>query len=178
MRLLMDTKENNRWKTWQNIQVKKSEWLWQQYGVSTKYIFSKNINVNTIYWVMIDCPVPVGVLINTVSKILARLGGGGDSTNTGIIRTIIRVNPIVETGNHPPFTFRYLKLNYWISWSMFKHSSKSFHGNHIWSLYAPIHMKSWQIVKLGKFGICLIICLKTYSWPKGKLDQHCSKSLP
>ena len=62
-------------------------------------------------------------------------------------------------------------------------------GSHIWSLLAPIHMKSWPKSKLYKVEVSSNICSKSLfpihmkSWPKSKLYQVevssniCSKSL-
>ena len=41
------------------------------------------------------------------------------------------------------------------SWCRFEHCSEPLPiGSHIWSLFSPIHMKSWPKVKLGQFEHC------------------------
>ena len=84
--------------------------------------------------------------------------------------------------------------------SWFKHCSESFIlpiGRHIWSLFAPIHMKGWPKVKLGKVQVGSNIAqnlslqpiwsyiwswfapIHMKSWSKVKLGSHiCSLLAP
>ena len=59
--------------------------------------------------------------------------------------------------------------------SRFEHCSESLIwpiGSHIWSLFAPIHMKCWPKVKLGQVIICSNLVLSTLIWPHNTIFVH------
>ena len=79
------------------------------------------------------------------------------------------------------FTHKKLsKINIRSSLSRFVHCSESLIyplGSHIWSLFAPIHMKSWPKVKLGKVQVGLNIARShSYTHRKSYLAIICPYS--
>ena len=61
------------------------------------------------------------------------------------------------------------------SWSRFVHCLESlvwYIGGHIWSLFAPIHMKSLPKVKLGQIGVSSNIAQNHSSSPWEVISDH------